>query len=196
MHTTLLRLKMSVSSPSQSVAWVSLNPKEVGFSTNCSAACRLPGKVGSPSALWDLLLRKGAGNTMRVPESRFNIDAHLHKNGDRPGSMNVGGGYFLDGRAENFDPTFFNMTPVEAMWLDPQQRKILEVCYEALESAGLTLEQVSGTNTGAFIGSFTADYQQMTFRDPDFRHSYAATGVDPGIISNRVGNVFDLNGPR
>ncbi|CAI7646256.1 unnamed protein product [Penicillium discolor] len=169
---------------------VSLEPIAI-----CGMACRLPGKVGSPSALWDLLLRKGAGNTMRVPESRFNIDAHLHKNGERPGSMNVGGGYFLDGRAENFDPTFFNMTPVEAMWLDPQQRKILEVCYEALESAGLTLEQVSGTNTGAFIGSFTADYQQMTFRDPDFRHSYAATGVDPGIISNRVGNVFDLNGP-
>jgi hypothetical protein len=36
----------------------------------------------------------------------------------------------------------------------------------------------------------------MTFKDPDFRHSYAATGVDPGIISNRIGNVFDLNGPR
>ena len=46
------------------------------------------------------------------------------------------------------------------------------------------------------MGSFTADYQQMTFRDPDFRHSFAATGVDPGIISNRVGNVFDLKGPR
>lgn len=133
---------------------------------------------------------------MRVPETRFNIDAYLHKNGDRPGSINVSGGYFLDGPAENFDPTFFNLTPVEAMWLDPQQRKILEVCYESLESAGLTLEQVSGTNTGVFVGSFTADYQQMTFRDPDFRHSYAATGVDPGIISNRVGNVFDLNGPR
>ncbi|KAJ5084495.1 hypothetical protein NUU61_009074 [Penicillium alfredii] len=169
---------------------VSLEPIAI-----CGMACRLPGKVDSPSTLWDLLLRKGTGNTMRVPRSRFNIDAHLHKNGDRPGSMNVGGGYFLDGPAEKFDPTFFNMTPVEAMWLDPQQRKILEVCYEALESAGLTLEQVSGTNTGVFVGSFTADYQQMTFRDPDFRHSYAATGVDPGIISNRVGNVFDLNGP-
>ena len=78
-----------------------------------------------------------------MPKTRFNIDAHFHKNNDRPGSFNVLGGYFLDGKAENFDPTFFNLTPVEAMWLDPQQRKILEVCYEAIESAGLTLESVS-----------------------------------------------------
>jgi len=162
-----------------------------------------------------MLMKKKSGNSEKVPKSRFNIDAHFHQNNERPGSFNVLGGYFLDGPAENFDPTFFNLTPVEAMWLDPQQRKMLEVCYEAIESAGLTLEsvsrllapfhartaltlghQIAGSNTAVMVGSFTADYQQMTFRDPDFRHSYAATGVDPGIISNRIGNVFDLNGPR
>ncbi|KAF7562295.1 hypothetical protein G7046_g1836 [Stylonectria norvegica] len=157
--------------------------------------CRLPGQVDSPSDLWKLLLEKQSTSSSKVPESRFNIDAHFHKNLDRPGSFNVLGGYFLDGPAENFDPTFFNMTPVEAMWLDPQQRKMLEVCYEAFESAGATLESVAGSNTGVWVGSFTADYQQMTFKDADFRHSYAATGVDPGIISNRIGNVFDLHGP-
>ena len=157
--------------------------------------CRLPGQVDSPASFWDLLVKKESGNSEKVPKSRFNIDAHYHKNLERPGSFNVLGGYFLDGPAENFDPTFFNMTPVEAMWLDPQQRKMLEVCYEAVESAGLTLDSISGSNTAVFVGSFTADYQQMTFKDPDFRHSYAATGVDPGIISNRIGNVFDLKGP-
>lgn len=89
-----------------------------------------------------MLLEKRSGSTNRVPKSRFNIDAHLHETLDRPGSFNVSGGYFLDGPAEAFDPTFFNMTPVEAMWLDPQQRRMLEVCYEAIESAGLTLDTV------------------------------------------------------
>lgn len=115
---------------------------------------------------------------------------------ERPGSFNVAGGYFLDEELDNFDPTFFGITPIEAMWMDPQQRKILEVCYECLESAGLTLNNVSGTNTAVFVGSFTSDYQQMSIRDPDFRHNYAATGVDPGIISNRIGNTFNLKGPR
>jgi acyl transferase domain-containing protein len=93
--------------------------------------------------LWKLLLEKRSGNTDKVPSTRFNIDAHYHKNNERPGSFNVRGGYFIDGPAENFDPTFFNMTPVEAMWLDPQQRKMLEVCAEAIESAGSTLDSVS-----------------------------------------------------
>ncbi|KAL9028248.1 MAG: hypothetical protein Q9196_003360 [Gyalolechia fulgens] len=158
-------------------------------------ACRLPGSIDSAAKLWDLLVKKGSAQTPKVPPSRFNIDAHLHEDLERPGSFNVAGGYFLEGELENFDPTFFGITPVEAMWMDPQQRKILEVCYECLESAGLTLDSVSGSNTAVFVGSFTSDYQQMSIRDPDFRHNYAATGVDPGIISNRVGHTFNLKGP-
>ncbi|KAI2609240.1 hypothetical protein GGR54DRAFT_643554 [Hypoxylon sp. NC1633] len=161
----------------------------------CGMSCRLPGGIDSDSSFWKMLVEKRTGQTPRVPASRFNIDAHYHENLDRPGSFNVAGGYFLDGRAEDFDPAFFNMTPIEAQWLDPQQRKILEVTYECFESAGVTLESVSGSNTAVFVGSFTADYQQMSMRDPDFRHNYAATGVDPGLISNRVGNIFNLNGP-
>ncbi|CEO60518.1 Putative Polyketide synthase [Penicillium brasilianum] len=158
-------------------------------------SCRLPGGVDSSSSLWDLLVQKESVQTPRVPASRFNIDAYLHPNLERPGSFNVPGGYFLDKPIESFDPSFFNMTPIEAMWLDPQQRKILEVVYECFESAGLTLDQVSGSNTAVFVGSFTSDYQQMSIREPDFRHNYAATGVDTGLISARIGNVFNLQGP-
>ncbi|KAK2057597.1 ketoacyl-synt-domain-containing protein [Colletotrichum caudatum] len=161
----------------------------------CGMACRLPGQVDSESSFWQMLVDKRTGQTPKVPESRFNIDAHFHEKLDRPGSFNVPGGYFLDGRPEDFDPTFFNITPVEAQWLDPQQRKTLEVCYEALVSAGITLERIAGSNTAVFVGSFTADYQQMSTRDTDFRHNYAATGVDPGIISNRIGHMFNLRGP-
>ncbi|KAI0467334.1 hypothetical protein F4859DRAFT_495046 [Xylaria cf. heliscus] len=161
----------------------------------CGMACRLPGGIDSDSSFWQMLVEKRSGQTPKVPESRFNIDAHYHENPARPGSFNVAGGYFLDGRPENFDPTFFNMTPIEAQWLDPQQRKMLEVSYECLVSAGVTLESIAGSNTAVFVGSFTSDYQQMSIRDPDFRHNYAATGVDPGIISNRIGNIFNLNGP-
>ncbi|EED19830.1 polyketide synthase, putative [Talaromyces stipitatus ATCC 10500] len=158
-------------------------------------ACRLPGGINSSSSLWEALKEKQSMQTPKVPASRFNIDAYLHERLDRPGSFNVPGGYFLNGNAEDFDPTFFNITPIEAMWLDPQQRKMLEVTYECLESAGLTLEDVKGSNTAVFVGSFTSDYQQMSTKDGDFRHNYAATGVDPGLISARIGNTFDLNGP-
>ena len=131
----------------------------------------------------------------RVPDSRFNIDAHYHSNNDRPGSLGVLGGYFLKETLQEFDPNFFGITPIEAMWMDPQQRKLLEVVYETFESAGVTLQEISGSSTACFVASFTADFQQMAFKEPSFRHSLAAIGVDPGIISNRISHVFNLNGP-
>ena len=164
--------------------------------TLTESACRLPGSIDSATKLWDLLVRKGSVQTPQVPRNRFNIDAHFHEDLERPGSFNVAGGYFLDGSPDDFDPTFFNITPIEAMWMDPQQRRMLEVCYECIESGGLSLTDVSGTNTAVFVGSFTSDYHQMSIRDTDFRHNYAATRVDPVIISNRIGNTFDLRGPR
>ncbi|KAF4334016.1 polyketide synthase [Fusarium beomiforme] len=158
-------------------------------------SCHLPGSIRSPSSLWEALKSKRSVRTPKVPASRFNIDGYLHENLERPGSFNVPGGYFLDGTPEDFDPTFFNISPIEAMWLDPQQRRMLEVTYECLESAGLTLDKVAGSNTAVYVGSFTSDFQQMSLKQEDFRHNYAATGVDTGIISARLANVFDLHGP-
>ncbi|KAI1080407.1 putative polyketide synthase [Whalleya microplaca] len=157
--------------------------------------CRLPGDVSSPAQFWDMMINKATGNTPKVPASRFNIDAHFHKNNDRPGSFGVLGGYFLNDDLTNFDPGLFGITPIEAMWMDPQQRKLLEVVYEALESGGISIDSIAGTRTAVFAASFTADWQQMSFKEHSFRHSLAATGVDPGIISNRISHVFNLNGP-
>ncbi|GJC78246.1 reducing polyketide synthase DEP5 [Colletotrichum liriopes] len=158
-------------------------------------ACRLPGSVDSASKFWDILREKKSVRTPRVPSSRFNIDAHYHPDLSRPGSFSAMGGYFLDEDPVDFDPSFFNITPVEAQWLDPQQRKVLEVCYEALENAGVSLEAAAGSNTGVYLATFTSDYQQISIFERDFRHNYAATGVDPGIISNRINNTFNLHGP-
>ena len=142
-----------------------------------------------------MMINKESGQMPRVPDSRFNIDAHYHSNNDRPGSFGVLGGYFLKETLQEFDPTFFGITPIEAVWMDPQQRKLLEVVYETFESAGVTLQEISGSSTACFVASFTADFQQMAFKEPSFRHSLAATGVDPGIISNRISHVFNLKGP-
>ena len=161
-----------------------------------SVACRLPGHVESPSDFWNLMMARQSPRSLKVPSNRFNIDAYYHSDNERPGSFNVPGGYFLDGSPEDFDPTFFGITPIEAMWMDPQQRKLLEVVYETFENAGIPLEKVAGTSTGCFIGSFTSDFQQMSFKEHDFRHAISATGVDPGILANRIGHVFDLRGPR
>lgn len=80
--------------------------------------------------------------------------------------------------------------------MDPHQRKLLEVAYECFESAGLSMEDVSGTNTGVYVSNFTVDYTNMHFRDPDYLYRYSSTGSNMAIIANRISHVFNLHGPR
>ncbi|XXH01498.1 hypothetical protein Hte_007858 [Hypoxylon texense] len=140
-------------------------------------------------------MSKGIANSAKVPKSRFDIDSYLHPSNERPGSFNVSGGYFLDENPEDFDPGLFKLSPVEAMWMDPQQRKLLEVVYEAIESSGNTLDQIAGQMTGCFVGSFTFDFQHIAAKETDFRNPYMATGGDTGMLGSRIGYIFDFKGP-
>ncbi|KAI1317532.1 reducing type I polyketide synthase [Xylariaceae sp. FL0255] len=172
--------------------WSSEGPEPIAV---IGMGCRMPGDVRGPNDLWELLIAKGIANTPKVPKSRFDIDAYLHPSNERPGSFNVPGGYFIDDDPEAFDASMFGISPIEALWMDPQQRKLLEVVYEALENSGTTVQQIDGQRIGCFMGSFTYDFQHMSLKEPDFRHPYVSTGVDTGILGNRVSYVFNLKGP-
>ncbi|KAK6859116.1 hypothetical protein PG995_004969 [Apiospora arundinis] len=154
------------------------------------------GDVSSPSELWDFLAQERSGQS-DFPKNRLNIDSWYHPDSQRPGSISTKGGYFLsdDDSFRHFDPSFFRISPLEAASMDPQQRKLLEVVYESFESAGLGLQDVAGSNTGCFVGSFTWDVGQMHARDVDYTAPYEMTGGGLTILSNRVNYVFDLKGP-
>ncbi|KMU81132.1 lovastatin nonaketide synthase [Coccidioides immitis RMSCC 3703] len=107
--------------------------------------CRLPGGVSSPAQFWELIMNKGTGRMAKVPKSRFNIDAHLHLNNERPGSFNVPGGYFLNDSLQELDPVLFGISPVKRCD-DPQQRNYFEVVYETLESAGVAFKRHRGNH--------------------------------------------------
>ena len=96
----------------------------------------------------------------------------------------------------NFDPSFFGIHPLEASTLDPQQRKLLEVVYETFESAGVTLDQASGSQTACYVGAFTNDFGKTLDREPEQYWPYQHTGTDRTVLSNRVNYVFNLKGPR
>ncbi|RDA83527.1 hypothetical protein CP532_4154 [Ophiocordyceps camponoti-leonardi (nom. inval.)] len=156
--------------------------------------CHLPGGISSPSGLWDFLREIKSARCL-VPPDRFNIDGFYHEDGSRAGVMNVKGGYFLHEDVRNFDNSFFGINNLEASYMDPQQRKLLEVVFECFENAGLSMEDISGTSTAVYVGNFTVDYQSMQSRDPDYLHRYSATGGGTSIMSNRISHVFNLQGP-
>ncbi|UPX20628.1 uncharacterized protein EKO05_0010856 [Ascochyta rabiei] len=109
--------------------------------------------------------------------------------------MGMKGAYLLDEDARLFDHSFFSMTGLEVETMDPSQRKLLEVTYEAFENAGETWDSVSGTRTGVFVGNFCLDHWVMQSRDWDNPRPYAFTGAGTSILANRISYTFNLNGP-
>ena len=107
-----------------------------------------------------MLLQKKSGQC-DIPKSRFNVEGFYHPEGDRAGVMNTRGGYFLHEDVRQLDNAFFGINNIEAMSMDPQQRKLLEVVFECFESSGTPLEAVAGANVGVYVGNFTLDFQTM-----------------------------------
>nr|ALQ32794.1 putative polyketide synthase [Fusarium bulbicola] len=157
-------------------------------------ACRLPGGIRSPDDLWDFMIQKKSAYGP-VPADRYNIDGFYHPQSNRSGATNVPGGYFINEDVRQFDNAFFDINNLEATYMDPQQRKILEVVYECLVSSGTSMEAVAGSNTGVYVANFTVDYQHLQLRDPDYLHRYVTTGSGATIMSNRISHAFNLHGP-
>ncbi|KAH7024908.1 uncharacterized protein B0I36DRAFT_416764 [Microdochium trichocladiopsis] len=158
------------------------------------SGCRFPGDATSPSKLWELLSQP-RDVSKRVPERSFNPDGFYHPNGEHHGASNVAKSYFIEEDPRLFDSVFFNISPREAEAIDPQQRLLLETVYEAMESSGLTLKQLQGSLTSAFVGIMTNDYTDTHARDTEFFSQYQATGTSRALSSNRLSYFFDWKGP-
>lgn len=123
------------------------------------------------------MLKEERSGQSDFPKNRFNIDSWHNPTKGRPGSLYSKGGYFLshDDSYRNFNPSFFGISPLEATSMDPQQRKLLEVVYECFESAGKTLDDVSGSETACYVGCFNTEFGQMQSWDPELRIPYQST---------------------
>lgn len=125
---------------------------------------------------------------------RWNPDA-FHYGEKKLNTSLTRGGHFLKSDVASFDANFFNVSKVEAESMDPQQRIIMEVTHETMENAGLPAHRLAGSKTGVFMASFTSDYREMLYRDPETVPLYTATGTSNTSTSNRVSWFFDFRGP-
>ncbi|MEV6960775.1 type I polyketide synthase [Streptomyces sp. NPDC051207] len=152
-------------------------------------ACRLPG-AANPAAFWQLL--RDGRDALGEPGPR-----RCHPEGPAvpvlPSGEPVRAG-FLD-QVDSFDAGFFGVSPGEAAVLDPQQRLVLELAWEAFEDAGiLPGDGEDGTvpGTGVYVGATYDDYATLrgTRLSP-----HTATGRNRAMIANRVSYTLGLRGP-
>ena len=155
--------------------------------------CRFPGGVNSPDAFWELL-ESGRDPIGPIPEGRFDVERFIHPEPGTPGKLVTADGGFLDG-IDQFDASFFGLSPREARKIDPQHRLLLEVAYEALEDAGIPVSSLAGRRVGVYAGIWTGEYENVMYRTPAELDFHSITGGGRYAASGRIAYAFDLRGP-
>ncbi|MEZ4318275.1 MAG: SDR family NAD(P)-dependent oxidoreductase [Myxococcota bacterium] len=150
--------------------------------------CRFPGARGA-RGFWNAL-RDGVDATREVPANRWDALAW-----DRDGSMPRRGA-FLEG-VERFDAGFFGISPREALEMDPAQRLLLEVAWEALEDANLPATALAGSPTAVYLGLGLSDYGRRHFlgADPTRLTPWSGTGTFLSVAAGRIAYTLGLTGP-
>ena len=154
-------------------------------------ACRFPG-APSLEDFWQLLVDR-VDAIRETPSSRWGEELYDPKPG-RPGKLATRWGGFLED-VELFDAGFFGISSREASRLDPQQRIILETAYEALEHAGLSVDRLSGSMTGVYLGKSSRDYLHVQLAELESIDGYASTGNASSVAAGRINYIFNLHGP-
>jgi acyl transferase domain-containing protein/acyl carrier protein len=153
--------------------------------------CRFPGGAGSPDAYWQMLL-DGVDTVGPIPKDRWDAEALYDPNPDAPGKIATRGGAFLSD-IDRFDARFFDILPREAIAMDPQQRMLLEVAWEALEYAGYPPGRARGSAVGVFVGIASNNYGQITATRLD--DAYAGLGSTFSAAPGRISYALGLDGP-
>ncbi|MFJ9953581.1 type I polyketide synthase [Kitasatospora sp. NPDC091207] len=172
LHQTRQRLHAAESVDRQPIAIVGM-------------ACRLPGGVDGPDALWRLV-SEGVDAVSAFPEDRGWVI-------DEDAGFARSGGFLHD--ADGFDPTLFGISPREATAMDPQHRLLLEACWEACERGGVDPHALRGSRTGVFAGLMYRDYAARLISVPEGVDAYLGTGNMSSVASGRISYTLGLEGP-
>ena len=158
-----------------------------------AVACRFPG-APDPEAYWDVL-SGGVDAIREIPEDRFDVDEYYDPDPEAPGKIYTRYGGYLEG-IDGFDPEFFGISPREAVWMDPQQRLMLEIAWEGLERAGYAPASLRGSRTGVFVGVAANEYSQLlNTNSVETIEAHFITGNALNVIAGRVAFALGLEGP-
>ncbi|WP_425353079.1 type I polyketide synthase, partial [Saccharomonospora piscinae] len=142
-----------------------------------------------PDALWDLVSSGGDAVGPFPTDRGWDVDALYRSEGART----YEGGFLHD--APRFDADFFGIAPREALAMDPQQRHLLEVTWQAIEHARIDPASLRGTQTGIFAGASQTGYEAALRAATDDLSGHYITGTASSVVSGRIAYTLGLHGP-
>ena len=174
-----------------------LKAKRSGISI-IGISCRFPG-AHSKNLFW-ALLEQGKSSIRAFPENRTQqhkafVEFYNPKRFVNGRLCAINGSYLEE--IKTFDNRFFGISNQEARAMDPQQRILLQVAYEAIEDAGMRLEDLQKCRTGVFVGVMNIEYGSLLADRSNYSYinQYTSTGITASILANRVSFCLNLTGP-
>lgn len=155
-------------------------------------ACRVAGGNHSPEQLWQSILAKKDASSA-IPATRWEPYRRRDARNAKVLDGTTSRGYFMDA-LEDFDPSFFGISPKEAEQMDPQQRISMEVAWEALESAGIPPQSLSGTQSAVYWGVGSDDYSRLVLEDLPNIEAWMGIGTAYCGVPNRISYHLNLMG--
>ncbi|CAG5896121.1 unnamed protein product [Menidia menidia] len=144
-------------------------------------------------SFWRVLL-EGKTYAADIPAERFDTTFWYDADAKKPGKTQTTKASLIEGFNE-FDHKFFGIAEVEADSMDPQQKLLLQCTYRMLEDAGISMESISGSRTGVYIGLMNRDYEMLRNNSPGTITHYNGTGTAMSVAANRISFTFNLTGP-
>ncbi len=159
-------------------------------------SCRFPGSATTPDRYWQLLseVRTTMG---AVPAGRWDAEALTQPSAIASEHDGARHGCFLNEAVDGFDARFFRISEREALALDPQHRLLLELAWEAFESASLCAGSSIASRTGVFVGLSTSDYLHRRRRvlGDAAMGRYGVIGSAFSAAAGRIAHFMGLEGP-
>jgi acyl transferase domain-containing protein/acyl carrier protein len=156
------------------------------------ASCRFPG-ADNLEAFWDLLSH-GRDAVTEIGDDRWAKGLYFHPRQSEAGKSYTFAAGVLP-KVDEFDASFFGVSPREALQMDPQQRVLLELVQEAVDDSGMTTGRLAGKDAGVYIGVSGLEYSNLRLGDPANSDQYFMIGNQLSTVANRISYIFDLHGP-
>ena len=159
--------------------------------------------VRGPAEFYELV--RSRRNTVRdAPQHRielgYDIDHFYDPRPRIPGKISSKKGGFLE-HPELFDPEAFGIAPRDALTMEPQQRLMIEVTWDALDDAGIPPESILGERVAVILGYMAEDYSReragvlgeaAVFRGHDV---FTVGGMSHAVLSGRISFLLGVTGP-
>ncbi|MCP5245666.1 MAG: SDR family NAD(P)-dependent oxidoreductase [Burkholderiales bacterium] len=164
--------------------------KKIDFAV-IGMACRFPG-AENYAQYWENLIQ-GKNCVAEIPKDRWDWQAYFGDPRTDTNKTNIKWGGFIDD-IDKFDPLFFNISPKEAAYIDPQHRLFLQTAWHCIEDAGYSVESLAGRKIGIYAGVSKNDYSEMMRESRNEIAPFISTGTVHSILTNRLSFLFDFHG--